>query len=452
MSKRSRYEYEDEIEGENITYQPPTSIRRLNTPPMPMVELVSNPRGSPNTRELNNRLAQLQQQDQFIIGLQTNPVSNVLGLGSGSRLGAAGAYQTPQQEEQANLRMFARDIASSWTNYQGEFNAIIQEFEQRNIVSREATRQEYEQTAEQNRAAIFEGLSRGAAGLLLSMIVLAMFTSDTTNERLITLVFAQSPTLSRLFQIISQYIVRPFVSRNLANIQSIPEIMSQGYSSNQISAIMAMIFTGMSAYGITELVQHTGDPMAFASMSASTIAQMIRSSFPIVNRCMRTGVQAGNAVLQCGANLTIQVLSYIDNMFIRNSSGATDEQSQSTADSLDSLSTANSQQIGSVVASILDDPSVTESVREVFEQLSSPGQIQSQSQESSISSLSASQPFFSTDTQEMGGMRRRMRRRRTFKRKTNKTNKINKRRKSNKTNKGHKSNKTNKGRARTYRK
>ena len=398
--KRTR-DYNEE--DEEIVYQG----RRQGSPlattrQIPSIQLVANPRGSPGTERVNQDLARLQQQDQIIIGLQTNPVSNVPGLSSGP---GAGGYQSPQQEEEANIRMFAIDIASSWSNYQDEFQAIMREFEQRAAVAQVSQREERERQAEHNRAAIFQGLSRGASGLLLSMIVLSIFTNDSANDsandRLIQVIFFSSPTLARLFQLLSKYVVRPFVMRNMANIQNIPNIMNQGYSSNQLSAILSMIFTGMSAYGVSELVGHVGiDPVVVVSNGIDVIAQTIRSAFPIVSQCV---TEAGNvalrSALRCGANLTNQVLSYMENTFLRNplmtpasSSSQSSQYSLNSLNSLNSLSTADPREIGSVVLSILDgDQSVTDSVREIFENLAQGQDFNPSS--STVSSLSASQPF-----------------------------------------------------------
>jgi hypothetical protein len=385
--------------------------------------LVANPRNSPETERLNQRLATINEQEARIRELQSGPASALVGIGAAgigaAGIGAAGSQQTQQQQEQYDISTFADDIVRIWPGYEAEFNAIIEAIRQRaNAGEREDIQQSLEQVAANHQYFIntlFQGLSSGASGILLGLIVLGIFTNDSTNSTIIQNVFGGVPLLSTLFQVLSQYIVRPFVNRNLINIQSIPDIVRQGYTNNQIGAILSMVFTGMSAYGVNSLLQQTGPTFG----NTSPIVQLIRASFPVVTQCISAGLNVG---AQCGANLVRQLFSYMRIVFVRPNSSYSPSQdrdrsasdsSEGTINSIASLSTANSRQIGSVVANMLDEPSVTNSVREVFQNLSNPDAGAGSQPQSTVSSLS--QQIYSqdiprdpsSDMDQLGGRRRR---------------------------------------------
>ena len=427
------------LPNEDIHFQ---ARRRVGpTPPLPPVPpalevvqqqeqeqpnpfLVANPRNSPETERLNQRLATINAQEERIRQLQSGPASALVGIGAAG-LGAAGSQQTQEQQEQYDISTFADDIIKIWPGYEAEFSAIVEAIRQRaNAGEREDVQQSLEQAAANHQYFIntlFQGLSSGASGILLGLIVLGIFTSDSTNSAIIQNIFGGVPLLSTLFQVLSQYIVRPFVNRNLINIRSLPDIVRQGYTNNQIGAILSMVFTGMSAYGVNSLLQQTGPTFR----NTSPIVQLIRASFPVVTQCISAGLNVG---VQCGANLVSQLFSYLRIAFVRPNSSYSPSQdrdseisasdsSEGTINSIASLATANSRHIGSVVASVLDDPSVTNSVRQVFQNLSNPdasGPSSGSQAPSTMSSLSqqiysqdANSREPSSDLDQLGGRRRR---------------------------------------------
>jgi hypothetical protein len=373
MSKRKAHE---------ISGTPP------RTPPgYPQALQATNPNNSPTTSALNQRLIDLANQEASLTALRNQ--NNDTGI----------------TESLNNLRQLAQQIQALGNGeVQADLGAIRAIVESEQIQMRERI-----QTIRQDRHALqqyisdfinrsFQGISAASANVLVSLIILSILTSDNAaTNAIIQSIFGNS-TIGNIFSFLSTNIVRPFVEINLQNIDAVPQLLAAGVSSNatrQSRALLAILFTGASAYGLTRTISASNAPQ---------IAISIQQMFPVLQECLISGATtAASAAASCVSQMYDSVINYIRTNMIQPV-----QEPAAGAGSVGSFSTASSGQLGSVALSLLGSmDSIEPAMRAVFQELANP--TSQSSNASQLSDLTQSQGPF-------GGRSRRSKRKRSYKR------------------------------------
>jgi len=378
--------------ADEISETPPRTL-----PNSPQALQATNPQNSPTTAALNQRLRELANQETNLTALRNQ--NNDTGI----------------TESLNNLRQLAQQIQAlgNGEGIQADLATI------RGILETEqAQMRERIQTIRQDRHALqqyisdfinrsFQGISTATANLLVSLIVISILTSDNTaTNATIQSIFGNS-TIGKIFTVLSTYIVRPFVDINLQNIDTAPQLLAAGLSSNvtrQSRALLAILFTGVSAYGLRRTVSASNAPQ---------IAASIQQSFPILQECLISGATtAASAAANCVSQMYDSVINYIRTNMIQPVQEPAAGAGSASVDSNISFSTASSTLIGSVAASLLGSiDSIEPTMREVFQELVNP--TPQSSSDSQFSELTQTQ----TQSQGLGGGRRRrsQKKRKTYK-------------------------------------
>jgi hypothetical protein len=398
----------------------------------------------------NETLVRLEQQERHLAGLLSNGLCNPSAAAGG---GSDQAACQEMSETTERLTSLAQDISQIGEQLSEEEIRAINETSQRlmAIQLQQATnervyQENHEQITQQLRTQLVQSISqigRGvAADVYLLLIVLSILsTNDYASQQIQGVLSARSPYLASVFNVISTYIVRPFVRTNLGNIQNSLDILQGGYSSSTfeyLSSIIALIFTGAS---IATISTATRDSIAVYPLT-TTIAHGVRSTLSVAMETIRSIYPAAsqgiagciNGARDCTQTLLDNIINYVRRELVfpllrqqGESQGSSDmsigssslEGSSSMARTI--LSNASSSQIGSVVATLFGSAdSVEPFMREAFRELvqpTVPSTIGSQqasqpiSQLTDISSLQGSPSPSPGDTEERGG--RKTRRRRT---------------------------------------
>jgi len=307
---------------------------------------VSNPSNSPETDRINKRLRTLADQEQalFLLKYEQNDTAVTNSLD--------------------NLTALAHQIAALGTGPAGSIQPNMTEI--RGIVKREeaemrtkiATKREAVIGMQKDISELinrcFAGISDVTKEIFVSLLILSILTSDNVvASTAIISVFGENSALSKLFIFLSTYVVRPFVETNLQNIESTPQLLSAGVASSvgrQSRALLAMMFTGASLYGVNNVIQSSG---------VAQIVSQINTLFPVVQTCV---VSTATASAECANTMYNSVIDYVRTNILGQSvpaAAAQDAASVQTTTSV--LENIDSQNLGSSIASILGDSQVEES-------------------------------------------------------------------------------------------
>jgi hypothetical protein len=353
--------------ADEISETPPRTL-----PNSPQALQATNPQNSPTTAALNQRLIELANQETNLTALRNQ--NNDTGI----------------TESLNNLRQLAQQIQAlgNGEGIQADLATI------RGILETEqAQMRERIQTIRQDRHALqqyisdfinrsFQGISTATANLLVSLIVISILTSDNTaTNATIQSIFGNS-TIGNIFTLLSTYVVRPFVDINLQNIDTAPQLLAAGLSSNatrQSRALLAILFTGVSAYGLKRTISASNAPQ---------IAASIQQLFPILHDCIISGATtAASAAANCVSQMYDSVINYIRTNMIQ---PVQEPAAGAGSASVGSFSTSSSSQIGSVAASLLGSiDSIEPTMRAVFQELVNP--TRQSSSDTQLSDLTQSQ-------------------------------------------------------------
>ncbi len=370
---------------------------------------------SPTTRELNRRIDELAYQESML----------AIQKSEGDKM----ASEITESLEK--LRILAQEIQRIGSG--GDVAPDMVEIEK--IIQREeADMRTRMQGIREDRRAFLEHISvfinssfavigKVGANTLMSLIILSILSSDNeVTENVIRTVFGES-SIGRVFTFLSTYIVGPFVDINLRTIERAPEILKGGVSSSnltQAKSLLAMAFTGASAYGLTNLANYS---------NFSQLSSFIQSEFPVLQGCVFGA--AASAAGSCLSSMYSSVVDYIRAKILPISVSGENSSVTSTASA---FSTASQRDMGSVVASILGSvdgsqggsvDSIAPSLRAAFIELaegSPAGSPVRDTQASTASTMSHGETQTSDGTQTsgsgMGGGRRRRQTRRLKRRTT----------------------------------
>jgi hypothetical protein len=381
---------------------------------------------SPKTRELNRKIDELAYQESML----------AIQKSQGDKM----ANEITESLE--NLRRLAQEIQGI-----GSGGAVVPDMAAiEEIIQREeAGMRTRMQMIREDRQAFLQHISafinssfavigKVGANTLMSLIILSILSSDNAATKdIIMSVFGDS-SIGRVFTFLSSYIVGPFVDINLRSI----EVLAAGDSSSRLTqakSLLAMAFTGASAYGLTHVANYSN----FGQLSS-----FIQNEFPVLQGCVfGAAASAATAAGSCLSSMYSSVVDYIRAKILPVSDSGESSSITSTASA---FSTASQSDMGSVVASILGSvdgsqggsvDSIAPSLRAAFTELAegspagspardtqaslastmTPGGTQNQTQ-TQTQTQSQTQTSGSTPGSGMGGGRRRRQTRRLKRRTT----------------------------------
>jgi len=364
----------------------------------------------------NETLARLEEQERRISGLLSNGLCQSSAAAGGSSDQAACQEMTETTERLTSL---AEDISKIGEQLSEEEIQAINDTSQRlmaiqmqQATSERVHQENHAQITQQLRTQLVQSMrqiGRGvAADVYLLLIVLSILsTNDYASQQIQRVLSARSPYLASVFNVISTYIVRPFVRTNLGNIQNSLNILQGGVSSSTLeylSSIIALIFTGAS---IATISSATRDSIALYPLT-TTMAYGVRSTLSSAMETVRSIYPAAtqgiagciNGARNCTQTLLDNLINYVRREFVFPLLHQQQE-SQGSSMSLGSssmggtiLSNASSSQIGSVVATLFGSAdSVEPFMRAAFRELVEP------TVPTAVGSQQASQPMLSQLTE-----------------------------------------------------
>ena len=368
---------------------------------------------SPKTRELNSKIDKLAYEESML-AIQKNEGDEMA---------------TGITESLENLRRLAQEIQGI-----GSGEAVVPDMAAiEKIIQREeeGMRTRMQMIREDRQAFLqhistfinssFAVIGKVGANTLMSLIILSILSSDNAATKdIIISVFGDS-SIGRVFTFLSTYIVGPFVDINLRSV----ELLAAGDSSSRLTqakSLLAMAFTGASAYGLTRLTNYSN----FGQLSS-----FIQNEFPVLQGCVfGAAASAANAAGSCLSSMYSSVVDYIRAKILPVSDSG---ESSSVTSTASAFSTASQSDMGSVVASILGSvdgsqgmqggsvDSIAPSLRAAFTELAEGSPAGSPVRDTQVSSASTMTPSGTqTQTQTsgstpgsgMGGGRRRRQTRR----------------------------------------